>query len=122
MKAIFLFLRSISFLFDWGNETLSYWLDPFDTEDVIFVSHIWDSSGSFDEIDKAKDFHGLESEGSDPIEIIIPKWDSQANVWWDQAPCKFFDKVLNLVLHFDPGSTGFIPHIFIMRLMRIPGG
>lgn len=63
----------IYYLFDWGDGTQSDWLGPFDSEEVIYASHVWDSSGSFDLSVKAMDVHGFESEWSDSLLVSMPK-------------------------------------------------
>jgi hypothetical protein len=63
----------IYYLFDWGDDTDSGWIGPFNSGVECNISHIWKNSGNFDIKVKAKDTHNLESDWSDPLEISMPK-------------------------------------------------
>jgi|GEM_PF-3906669 len=61
------------FLFvDWGDDTNSGWLGPFDSGESVEVSHLWDSKGSYTIRVKAKDSFGAESDWSS-LPISMPK-------------------------------------------------
>ena len=57
---------------DWGDET-SGWDGPYDSDDTVTASHIWDEKGDYIIKVKAKDVHGEESPWSDPLPITMPK-------------------------------------------------
>ena len=63
----------IYFMFDWDDGTNSEWTGPYNTEQTISMSHIWDVKGTYQIKVKAKDEHGEESEWSDPLPITMPK-------------------------------------------------
>ncbi len=63
----------IYYIFDWDDGTNSEWTGPYNTEQTISMSHIWDVKGTYQIKVKAKDEHGEESEWSDPLPIAMPK-------------------------------------------------
>jgi len=65
--------EQLYYWFDWGDDTNSGWLGPYDSGDIVTVSHTWDSKGSFEIKVKAKDTNGIQSEWSDPLPISMPK-------------------------------------------------
>jgi len=64
---------NIYYLFDWGDDSNSGWLGPYDSGDIVSASHVWDNEGSYEIRVKAKDIYGKESEWSDPLSISMPK-------------------------------------------------
>jgi len=65
--------NKIFYWFDWGDDTNSGWVGPFFPLDDCILGHSWDDKGDYEIRVKAKDFHGYESEWSDPLSISIPK-------------------------------------------------
>jgi hypothetical protein len=63
----------ILYLFDWGDETDSGWVGPFDSGSTAEASHTWTKRGSYSIKVKAKDTEGHESEWSDPLPVSMPK-------------------------------------------------
>jgi hypothetical protein len=63
----------IYYMFDWDDRTNSEWTGPYNTEQKISMSHIWNVKGTYQIKVKAKDEHGEESEWSDPLPITMPK-------------------------------------------------
>ena len=63
----------IYYMFDWDNGTSTEWTGPYNTEQTISMSHIWNAKGTYQIKAKAKDEHGEESEWSDPLPITMPK-------------------------------------------------
>ncbi len=55
---------------DWGDESFSEWLGPFDSGEPIYASHVW-SLGSYCIRVKAKDIHNATSNWTDPLVLII---------------------------------------------------
>jgi len=62
----------VYYKWDWGDE-ISSWLGPYNSGDIVTVSHIWTNQGTFPLKVKAKDINDLESVWSDPISVSIPK-------------------------------------------------
>jgi hypothetical protein len=60
----------ISYLFDWGDDTESFWLYQ---RGSIKSSHNWTEEGTYEIRVKARDQYGAESEWSDPLVISMPK-------------------------------------------------
>ena len=63
----------IFYKFDWDDGTESNWLGPYDSGQVVTISHIWNSKGSYAVKVKAKDIYGGESFWSDPLSVSMPK-------------------------------------------------
>ena len=63
----------IYYLFDWGDETDSDWIGPFDSNIVCTGSHNWSERGDYEIRVKARDEFGLESEWSDPLVASMSK-------------------------------------------------
>jgi len=62
----------VFYKWDWGDNSYSEWLGPYNSGIEIPASHAW-SQGSFEIRVKAKDTRGLESEWSDPFPITMPR-------------------------------------------------
>jgi len=63
--------EQIHYLFDWGDETNTSWIGPYNSGDTGIASHIWTEEGNFEVRAKAKDEYGRESDWSDPLNINI---------------------------------------------------
>jgi len=63
----------VYYLWDWGDDTDSGWLGPFDSGVTVEATHSWGEKGSYDIKVMAKDTGGLLSDWSDPLPISIPK-------------------------------------------------
>lgn len=61
----------IMYYIDWGDSTTSGWIGPFSSGVIVSQEHAWVSSGSYEIQAKAKDWHGAESNWSDPYELSI---------------------------------------------------
>jgi hypothetical protein len=59
--------------FNWGDNTNSGWLGPFDSGDEVSSSHIWEARGNYGIKVKAKDESGAQSEWSDTLPVSMPK-------------------------------------------------
>jgi hypothetical protein len=65
---------SISYLFEWGDDTDSGWTDPIPSGQTATETHKWSDQGTYQIKVKARDVPDLdESEWSDPLEISMPK-------------------------------------------------
>ena len=64
---------SLYYLFDWGDDSNSGWLGPYENGEECKVSNNWTIKGEFEIKVKAKDIYGLESEWSDPLFVSMPK-------------------------------------------------
>ena len=58
-------------MWDWGDGTFSSWLGPYNSGEPMCASHTWYEDGEYEIRVKVKDYHGLESNWSDPHIIII---------------------------------------------------
>ena len=65
--------EQIYYKFNWGDNTESDWLGPFNSGEMVEESHTWNSRGTFKIKAKAKDINGEESEWSNPITISVSK-------------------------------------------------
>ncbi len=63
----------VYYQFDWDDGTRSDWVGSYTSGQMVTMSHIWDTKGSFQVKVKAKDSQGLESVWSDPLPITMPK-------------------------------------------------
>jgi len=63
----------IYYMWDWGDGNFSEWLGPYSSEELCSESHIWTVQGVYSIRVKAKDYYGLESDWSDPLEIAMPR-------------------------------------------------
>ncbi len=61
----------IYYLFDWGDNTNSGWLGPFDSGIPCNAVHSWPKKGMYNIMVKAKDIDEIESEWSDPLSVTI---------------------------------------------------
>jgi hypothetical protein len=61
----------IYYLFDWGDDTDSSWLGPYDSGATAEGSHTWTDQGMYEIKVIAKDDNGGYSEWSDPLPVII---------------------------------------------------
>ena len=62
----------IYYFWDWGDNTNSEWLGPYNSGEEIFASHEWEKRGGYSIKVKAKDENGFESPWSDPLPISMP--------------------------------------------------
>jgi hypothetical protein len=58
---------------DWGDESFSDWLGPYNSGQIANVSHHWNNTGSFNVRVKAKDSDDDESNWSEPLVVTMPK-------------------------------------------------
>jgi len=61
------------YLFDWGDDTYSEWVGPYESGETAEAIHTWTKKGDYDIRVKAKDERGVQSEWSDPLPISMPK-------------------------------------------------
>ena len=62
----------IYYWFDWGDESNSSWLGPYNSGVLVSAKHIWEAKGNYVVKVKAKDVYGVESDWSDPLPITMP--------------------------------------------------
>ena len=58
---------------DWGDDTESKWLGPYNADETIKASHIWGKKAEYIIKVKSKDVYDVESDWSDPLNVNIPK-------------------------------------------------
>jgi choloylglycine hydrolase len=63
----------VSFLIDWGDNTVNVWTGPFDSDASVAFTHQWSQQDNYVIRVKARDIYGKESDWSEPIEISVPK-------------------------------------------------
>ena len=73
---------NIYFFIDWGDETNSSWIGPFESGEICEVSHVWSEKGTYEIKVKAKDVHGAESVWSDPFVVSMPKNKGYLFLWF----------------------------------------
>lgn len=62
---------TIRYFVDWGDNTSSGWIGPFQPGVLAHQEHIWSERGSYTVTAKAKDSHGAESIWSNPLIVMI---------------------------------------------------
>jgi hypothetical protein len=62
----------IYYLFDWGDESVSEWLGPYNSGATCEEKHVWNVKGNYNIKVRAKDSNGAESGWSDPLRITMP--------------------------------------------------
>ena len=63
----------IEYKFNWGDGSDSVWKGPYDSGEVVTVSHKWTEEGGFNVRVKVRDEHGSESGWSEPLSVVMPK-------------------------------------------------
>jgi len=63
----------IQYLWDWGDGTNSGWVGPYNSAEIMEISHTWEEEGSYEIKVMARDDEGLQSEWSDPLSISMPR-------------------------------------------------
>jgi hypothetical protein len=59
--------------FDWGDDTYSPWIGPYESGDVAIAHHEWTQKGTFEIRVAARDKYGELSAWSDPLVVSMPK-------------------------------------------------
>ncbi len=62
----------IYYMFDWDDGTNGEWIGPYNSDQIVSMSHIWHNKGTYNIKIKAKDEYGEESVWSDPLAISMP--------------------------------------------------
>ena len=62
----------IWYQFDWGDGTDSGWIGPYQSGEIVNISHSWNIRGNYEIKTKVKDIHELESDWSDPLVVSMP--------------------------------------------------
>jgi hypothetical protein len=65
--------EQIFYLFDWGDNTTSEWLGPYNSGTTVHADHVWNEEGDYEIKVLARDINGSESGWSDPHSIYILK-------------------------------------------------
>ncbi len=63
--------EQVYYQFNWGDNTSSEWVGPYDSGDRGEASHAWDTLGEYEVTVRAKDSYGVVSSWSDPLPITI---------------------------------------------------
>ena len=62
---------NVSYYIDWGDDTISDWVGPFESGQEIIQSHTWDEQGDYTIRCKARDIYEDESEWG-YLEVTMP--------------------------------------------------
>jgi len=65
--------NQLFYMWNWGDNTYSKWLGPYNSDETIKASHTWADRGTYEIKIKTKDVYDIESEWSDPLPIEVPK-------------------------------------------------
>ena len=71
----------VYYKWDWGDQIISDWDGPYNSGEVVHLSHSWRSRGNYNIKVKARDDDWYESEWSDSLSVSMPKSKS-----YDQIP------------------------------------
>ncbi|MFE3846154.1 PKD domain-containing protein [Thermoplasmatota archaeon] len=71
----------VYYKWDWGDQIISDWNGPYNSGEVVHLSHSWRSRGNYNIKVKARDDDWHESEWSDSLSVSMPKSKS-----YDQIP------------------------------------
>jgi len=63
----------IYYMWDWGDNTTTGWIGPFNSGETVKMNHTWKEKGTYMVRVKAKDVSGKESPWSDPMVVTMPK-------------------------------------------------
>ncbi len=63
----------IYYLFDWGDDSTSEWIGPYESGEHIEIGHKWENKGRYQIKVKAKDENGKLSDWSEALEIKLSK-------------------------------------------------
>ena len=63
----------VYYWFDWGDNTNSEWVGPYESGEESSAKHIWAEEGSYQIKVKAKNTAEIQSEWSEPLPISMPK-------------------------------------------------
>ena len=61
----------IYYMWDWGDGNFSEWIGPYESRLTCIETYTWFEKGGYSIRVKAKDIYGLESDWSDPLDIIM---------------------------------------------------
>lgn len=61
----------VYYLIDWGDQTTSGWVGPYDSGTPVTLNHSWALKGIYPVSARAKDSHGLEGSWSTPLLVTI---------------------------------------------------
>lgn len=62
----------VFFMWDWGDDTFSKWLGPYDSGEIVWANHTWDEEGNYYIKVKSKDTFGEESDWSNSLKVKMP--------------------------------------------------
>jgi hypothetical protein len=65
--------HQIYYWFDWGDNTNTGWIGPYNSGQEINASHVWEKKGNYNIKVKVKDIHDAESPWSEPLAITMLK-------------------------------------------------
>lgn len=63
----------IYYMFDWGDGNRSEWIGPYESGEIISVSHMWEKEGNYTVRVIAKDEYGAQSQWSDSLSVSVTR-------------------------------------------------
>jgi hypothetical protein len=87
----------VYYFIDWGDNTTSDWLGPYDSGEEISVSHRWLKQGNFEIRIKARNTIGVSDWGT--LTVTIPRTRATTNLWYQWLLDRFplLERLLNLL-------------------------
>ena len=64
--------NQIYYRWNWSDE-ISDWIGPYNSGNIAYASHSWNTENNYEIRVKSKDIYGRESGWSDPLEVSMPK-------------------------------------------------
>ncbi|MCK4901787.1 MAG: hypothetical protein KAS76_00405 [Thermoplasmatales archaeon] len=80
----------VKYMFDWGDDTSSGWVGPYDSGQTGSATKSWDSIGTYEVKTLAKDEHGKVSDWSDELTVTVTKARSR-DINFNELVQKFFE-------------------------------
>jgi len=89
----------IYYLWDWGDGNFSEWIGPYNSGETCTESYTWNEKGTYSIRVKAKDVYEMESDWSDPLEVIMPRGKIVVFILnlLEQIFPRIYSQVINLV-------------------------
>ncbi|HVQ00879.1 MAG TPA: PKD domain-containing protein, partial [Candidatus Thermoplasmatota archaeon] len=101
---------SLWYQFDWGDDTMSPWVGPYDSGVIANASHTWTKKGSYSIKVKAKDTYGAESNWSSALSVTMPLTSSY-----------HFNNLIVLIQLVIRFLKGEYPRMTLVQVLRMEG-
>ena len=89
----------IYYLWDWGDGNFSEWIGPYNSGEICTELYTWNEKGTYSIRVKAKDVYEMESDWSDPLEVIMPRGKTVVFILnlLEQIFPRIYSQIINLV-------------------------